>query len=580
LLSQPSDSGSTLPYPEPISPPEPIVGRNGLEILHQQLSELEALHTASTDLHSTIDWDQLIPKTLAIGVRLAAADSASLMILDEHSDILFVAQGYNLPDQVVATTKIKIGEGIVGWVAEQLTPLLLIGPVDAAQYPKAYPKPHLIGSSICAPLITTPNGSAPHLIGVLNLSRAVNAPHLTQDDLRIISTFCSHAATALHNARQFRQAQHRANQSQHLIEVSRHLAMSLDSDTVLRSIMDKAVELLHCQSGSLLLVDDHTQELVFKVVIGPAAAQLTNLRLPPGVGVAGTVARQGSPLIVNDAKADPRHYAAIDNTTAMNTRSLLCVPLINKQRVIGVLEVMNKNDGTVFDQSDCDILTAFAFQSAIALGNAKLYSELRRSFADTVRVIANAVEARDVNTAGHTIRVTQIALEIARELGWSQEQLEILEIGALLHDIGKIGMPDGILHKPAYLTEEEYRQMKQHPIVGAQMLTGVDALRPMLPYILYHQERYDGKGYPFGLTGEEIPIEGRLLAVADTFDAMTSDRPYRNGLDIEAALAEIVEYSGTQFDPTVVDALVRVHQNGKLRQATESSWKYEQQIAG
>jgi HD-GYP domain-containing protein (c-di-GMP phosphodiesterase class II) len=134
-----------------------------------------------------------------------------------------------------------------------------------------------------------------------------------------------------------------------------------------------------------------------------------------------------------------------------------------------------------------------------------------------------------------------------------------------LHDIGKIGIADMILHKPNSLTMGEYTEMQQHPVVGAQMLKGVAALRPVLPCILFHQERYDGKGYPFGFAGEEIPIEGRLLAVADTFDAMTSDRPYRKALSEEEALDEIVRNRGTQFDPEMVDALLGVQQRGRLK---------------
>ncbi len=354
------------------------------------------------------------------------------------------------------------------------------------------------------------------------------------------------------------QLQQRAAQLQNLVEISRALTASLDVDVVLLSIVEKAVELLHCQTGSLLLVDEDAKELVFKVALPPAGEQLIDTRLPLGVGIVGAVARDGKPLIVNDAKADPRHYSGIDASTTLTTRSLLCVPLISKERVIGVVEVLNKTDGTLFDEEDSESLAAFATQGAIALENARLYSNLKRAFAETVRVMTNAIEARDPYTAGHTERVTRLALGIARELGWSRERLETLEIGALVHDIGKIGVADSILRKPTRLTKEEYTKMKAHPVVGAAMLEGVSMLRPILPYILYHQERYDGTGYPFGLKGKEIPEEGRLLAVVDTFDAMTSDRPYRNGMGQEVAIAEIVRHRGSQFDPDIVDALLRV----------------------
>jgi putative nucleotidyltransferase with HDIG domain len=290
---------------------------------------------------------------------------------------------------------------------------------------------------------------------------------------------------------------------------------------------------------------------------------LVGTRLPPNVGIVGAVARDAVPLIVNDAKADPRHYGAVDASTALKTRSLLCVPLTNKGHTLGVIEVVNKVNGIPFDDEDCDLLSTFAVQGAIAIENAQLYSDLRNTFADTVRIIANAVEARDPYTWGHTGRVTQLAIKTAREMGWSSEQLEILEIGGLLHDIGKIGISDTILNKPTELTEDEKNEMKRHPVVGAKMLEGVAALRPMLPCILYHQERYDGAGYPFGLRGDEIPLEARILAAVDSFDAMTSDRPYRKGLSEEQAIAEILRNRGTQFDPDVVDALMRVLSHSK-----------------
>jgi putative nucleotidyltransferase with HDIG domain len=328
---------------------------------------------------------------------------------------------------------------------------------------------------------------------------------------------------------------------------------------------------LNCEAGSILLIDPETNELVFRVVTGPASEHLEGTRLPRDVGIAGEVVRTGKPLIVNNVQSDPRHYKEIDHRTSHSTLMLLAVPLVTRDRILGVIEVLNKKGGVPFNDEDCAALTALAVPSAIALENAQLYSDLRQAFMDTVRVIANAVEARDPYTAGHTSRVTRIASEIARELQWSREQLENLEIGALLHDIGKIGVPDMILRKPDSLTSDEYVAMQQHPVVGTQMLKGVSILQPALAYILYHHERYDGTGYPFGLSGKEIPIEGRLLTVADTFDAMTSDRPYRQALSHEEALAEIVRHRGTQFDPEIVDALLRAYEHGRLKKLTQTS---------
>ena len=478
------------------------------------------------------------------------------MLASQAGGDLYVAAAQNLPEAVLVQARVKVDEGPVGWVIRQLQPLLLLERGQFEKYPDLIPKDPT-ASSICAPLHRSKTREAQELLGALILNRRVGVPALTQDDARFISTFCAQASIALQNALGYRRMRRRAVQFENLIDISQNLIASLQVDVALRSIIDRAVELLGCEAGSLLLLDGETQELVFKVAVGPAGEKLHDTRLPPGVGIAGAVAQTGKPLIVNDAKADPRHYGEIDASTALKTKSLLCVPLVSKERVLGVIELMNKVNGMPFDDDDRDMLAAFAIQGAIALENARLYSDLRSAFADTVQIIANAIEARDRSTRGHTGRVTELALTTAREMGWSHEQLDILKIGALLHDIGKIGIADAILLKPTGLTRDEYRDIMRHPIVGAKMLEKVAALRPMLPYVLYHQERYDGTGYPFGLKGDEIPLEGRILAVADAFDAMTSDRPYRQRLSEAQARVEIRRNRGTQFDPHVADALLR-----------------------
>jgi putative nucleotidyltransferase with HDIG domain len=182
-----------------------------------------------------------------------------------------------------------------------------------------------------------------------------------------------------------------------------------------------------------------------------------------------------------------------------------------------------------------------------------------------VEALANAVEARDSYTRGHTERVYYLSYAIAEELGWTEQQLGDLKMGALLHDIGKIGVPDSILNKAGQLTPEEADIMKKHPAIGAKMIEAIEFLKPALPYILYHHERHDGKGYPIGLGGDDIPLPGRLLAVVDTIDAITSDRPYRKGMPLKSAIDEIKRFSGTQFNPVVVDACVTAYEKGKLK---------------
>lgn len=191
----------------------------------------------------------------------------------------------------------------------------------------------------------------------------------------------------------------------------------------------------------------------------------------------------------------------------------------------------------------------------------QLTEEKENLFASSIRALANSIEARDFYTRGHSERVTEFSVKIARAMGMNDEKLEKIRYAALLHDIGKINVPEDILHKPGKLTDEEYNIMKQHPVQGAKILRPVEEFREILPFLYHHHERYDKKGYPTGLGGQEIPLGARILAVADSFDAMTSDRPYRKGMEIDKAIDELERNKNSQFDPEIVDVFVKIIKN-------------------
>ncbi|MFZ5823181.1 MAG: HD-GYP domain-containing protein [Bacillota bacterium] len=197
--------------------------------------------------------------------------------------------------------------------------------------------------------------------------------------------------------------------------------------------------------------------------------------------------------------------------------------------------------------------------------------EVENMLVTTVGALANAIEARDPYTRGHTDRVARVALTLCARLGWNEKQMQFARMGALLHDIGKIGVPDAILRKPGRLDEEEFALMRKHPEIGAQILQGIEALAPAVPFVIGHHERWDGKGYPRGLAGEEIPLEGRILAIADAFDAMTSLRAYRTPLSLEAAAEEIVACAGTQFDPNLVPIFTSLFAEGIIQEVLDLS---------
>lgn len=277
----------------------------------------------------------------------------------------------------------------------------------------------------------------------------------------------------------------------------------------------------------------------------------------------------GSTLPVQSAMATGRAVLLSGQQTDMfdsdqREHDMICQPLIAKGSVIGVLNIIRKPTAGPCGEGTLRSIEITAAQAAIAIENSRLYRNLHNAYMDTVSALANAIETRDPYTRGHTDRVKVLAQAIARRMGWGVEQLFDLWIGCTLHDIGKIGVPDHILKKPGPLTPEEFALMRRHPEIGATIIQGVPFLKPAVPYVYYHHERYDGKGYPTGLSGESIPIEGRILSVVDTFDAVTSDRPYRQAGSWEHACRELVACAGTQFDPNIVEIFISVLETEKF----------------
>lgn len=225
----------------------------------------------------------------------------------------------------------------------------------------------------------------------------------------------------------------------------------------------------------------------------------------------------------------------------------------------------NERSGRVALESAQAQLMRYADDLHVAFqGERQRRQEIQRAYLETIHMLAAAVEARDPYTGGHLERVTRYALATARELGWASERLNEAEMGAILHDIGKIGIQDAILRKPGTLNPEEWAHMRTHPEVGTQILRGISFLESVIPYVRHHHERFDGKGYPDGLVGDAIPIGGRLIAVADTFDAMTSTRPYRRALTVENALGELRSAAGSQLDPDIVNAFIAAYARGEI----------------
>lgn len=330
-------------------------------------------------------------------------------------------------------------------------------------------------------------------------------------------------------------------------------------DRLFERVMDQIFELVPAHNGVILLKAEKSDDLV--VEYQHSKSDGTEVQISSSI--VSRALDNGEAVITYNAAQDQRFEAGA-SIIAQNIASAMCAPLRHQDETLGVVYVDTRGTANAFTESDLELLVAISGPAAIAIRNAQYVQKIQKAYQDTLVALANAVELRDHYTVGHTWRVTNFALEMAKEMNWSKEKLEEVEMGGVLHDVGKISIDDSILRKPGGLTDDEYEMMKVHPQRGARLMQDIEVLVPLIPYCLYHHERFDGKGYPFGLAGEDIPIEGRLLAVADTFDAMTSSRPYRKGLDPEFAISEIEKSKGTQLDPICADALITCYRDGRF----------------
>lgn len=330
-------------------------------------------------------------------------------------------------------------------------------------------------------------------------------------------------------------------------------------DATLRAIL----EVLSADRGAIVLRDEHGTghpEVL-------AARSKMQAAEPFAVSrtLIADVITQGVSVFAHDASSDIR-FADGQSVIGQRVRSVMCVPLRTTDEILGALYVDSLSGAGRFNESDLELLAAIGNQAGVAMHRVRLMGELERLLLDTIKAIAATIDARDGYTHRHSERVAMLTAQLANELGLSDSERETAELSALLHDVGKIAVPDSILNKPGKLTPEEYAEMQKHPVHGARILGNIQSatVKAVLPGVKYHHERWDGGGYPEGLKGENIPFLGRLLGVADFYDALTSARAYRPAMPSETAMDMIAKGSGAHFDPRVAAALIRIYDRGEL----------------
>ena len=282
-----------------------------------------------------------------------------------------------------------------------------------------------------------------------------------------------------------------------------------------------------------------------------------------GESIAGRVVKDRRPYVINDLQKEKR-YKHFYLAKQKGLKSLVTVPLVQRNKIIGVLSVYNKKI-CKYTAEDVSLLSMLANQAAIAIANAKLYEQAELGYFNTIKTLSNIIDAKDNYTYGHSERVMQNCMSIADALKMPEEDKEILKYASLLHDIGKIGIDVGLLRKPSKLNSEEWKVIFMHPVLGSSIVEQIGFLSELAPIILHHHERYDGKGYPTKLRIEKIPLGARILSVADAYESMVSDRPYRRSLSLKKAKEELLSASGKQFDPKIVKVFIGIIDKNKKK---------------
>lgn len=343
-----------------------------------------------------------------------------------------------------------------------------------------------------------------------------------------------------------------------LVKIGRSITAVTDINVLLKVIAEETKIAIQADRCTVFLLDKEKNELWSKVALGMDSQEI---RFPADKGLAGYVVQTGEPLNIPDAYNDPRFNPEVDKKTGYVTKTILCLPIKNNnQEIIGAFQVLNKISG-VFTKGDEDLLVAIGGSASIALENAQLFKEQKELFESFINTLATSIDARDKITAGHSSRVKLYSMLLADELGCDEKFKELIEKSAILHDIGKIGIRDSVLQKEGKLTDEEYKHIQEHVKITHDILEKIhtsDDFKMITEFACSHHEKYDGSGYYRHLKGEEIPYGGRILAVADVFDAITSKRHYRDKMPIQNVIDILNSGKDKHFDGKLVDAFLNI----------------------
>ncbi len=520
----------------------------------RRLQELIGLQQIAGKMALSMNTTEMLGLAVNIINEVISAEIGMIFLWDEdrHEYVVKVGHGKRrISEGLFKTLKFKMGDGIIGWVGEKGQGVIID---DVRKDPRFRP----MGDLYIQNLIAMPIMKDKKTIGVMHFMNKLPSGVFTSEDERMISIIANQIVIMLNNTEAFDGIKRRALQLSTVQAVNKMIGTVFDVEDILPQIVELTAKVLRVKKASLSLLDAEGNIKLEASYGLTYMEQEREEKLNFGQGIAGRVIQTNSPLMINNLPEDT--ILTEEEKNIYIEKSYLSVPLSLRKKTVGALNVCSKLNETLFNEQDIEVLSTISEQSSIIIEYAKLYQDVQKHSLETLRALSLIIETRDPFTKGHSDTVARYAVEIGKELNLSKEDLKTLETAALLHDIGKIGIKESILLKTEKeLNIEEHREIRNHPFLGTQMLRPLEFLKEVVPIIYHHHEWYDGKGYLDGLKGEKIPYLARILRVADTFDAMTSSRAFRESKSDEEAIEELKEQSGKQFDPKVVNAFLKIH---------------------
>lgn len=514
----------------------------------------------------TTNIDLLLKQIVTCVKEILSADIVAAYLGDEETKTFIPCEGagINRVNRPTFTNAPIDGTSHIIIRALETGEIALIPAKDRAKLHSAFHGNRFIESiddlASIALIPITYRGAYLGLIIALYREDNLKAHGLDERDLDLMRGFASQASVAIDEARLYKESINRTMDLSRKImtirmlnEIDRSILSAVSTDEILETSARMISRLVQCDGADVWIVKDN--RIIYTAGHGRTLANRGESFETKNT-IFSQVINEAMPFTTGDTREIAEPCDIAKRLTDEGLNSVIIIPLMVKNEIKGMLNVSSRRV-SAFSSEDLSTLEKFSAHISVALENTRLISDLEGLFIGTVRTLSKTIDAKSPWTRGHSERVTEIAIRIARVMGFQKDELRDLELAGLLHDIGKIATYEGILDKAGRLTEKEYKQIQKHPVKGAEILSPLKQLKDIIPGIRYHHVWYDGRGYPDeGLRGKALPCFARILSVADTIDAMSADRPYRKGKSIEDVVAELKRCSGTQFDPDVVSAFL------------------------